>query len=402
MTVPFLRPILALTGLAPTCLVLACLAAIAGHPAAAWTLWEAEPPGTALEQHLDRLIEGGEDLTELHDRIEDSRERSGFRLLGRSTKGLERDVDALVLEIEKALLQDGNVGAIEEIRRLRAEIAGLGREIEVLRRDLYLARQAAAPDPDETDRIEGRIARREAEMAALEGEVAARKQALQQSFAEAGAALGPEEIDSLTSRADGDDLLRMFAVFDITRKITDELKALMAETSPSPAMQIQYYGVFVVMAELQVMVHREYMRRLDEEYLPALETIKGEIDATVAFARERMTTATPEQQDIYAKNIAANALSLDVIARYERILDRQKARSAEAMEKARSWLDVTYSTYDTAVNSMNVLNFIDETDRLFGEIMTRQLPDLEPFDDTVLRQRFEEISDRVAEIVGNS
>ncbi|PTW43876.1 hypothetical protein [Rhodovulum kholense] len=387
----FRRPILALS----------CLAALWLQPADAWTLWEADPPKTPLEKHLDRLVEGGEDLTELHGRIEESRDQ-GFRLLGRSTKSLERDVDDLVLEIERALLQDGNVGAIEDIRRLRAEIAGLGREIEVLRRDLYLARQKPEPDPDATEKIEGRIADREAAAATLEAEVAARKTALRETFAEAGATLGEDEIDSLTSRADGDDLLKMFTVFDITRKITDELKALMQGTAPSPEMQLQYYGVFVVMAELQVMVHREYLRRLDEDYLPALETIKAEIDATVAFARERMATATPEQQDIYAKNIAANALSLDVIARYEQILGQQKARSAEAMEKAQSWLDVTYSTYDTAVNSMNVLNFIDETDRLFGEIMTRQLPDLQPFDDNTLRQRFEEISDRVAEIVGNS
>ena len=78
---------------------------------------------------------------------------------------------------------------------------------------------------------------------------------------------------------------------------------------------------------------------------------------------------------------------------YEGLLLDQKKRLEIALEKTDEQIAVAYSTFDTAVNSANLVRLIDDTQLKFSEILGAQLPELISFENRELEEKFFEISD---------
>jgi len=219
---------------------------------------------------------------------------------------------------------------------------------------------------------------------------------LQRKMAALGIELSIDQIKVMTTRIDGDELARSFAIFDITKQISNTLAKLVEENSFSGSNTVKYYGVYVILSEILAFSQKNYIYKLENVYLPALDQIGENVDETIAFSKQSLDNASSEtNKAIFNKNIESNAFTLFVIDEYRKILLNQVISINGSMERTKEQITVAYSTYDTAVNSANLVNLINETQNSFSQIMNMQLPEIIPFKNEELQLKFQQISDQL-------
>ena len=207
-----------------------------------------------------------------------------------------------------------------------------------------------------------------------------------------------EQIRVLTSRVDGDDLSKTFAIFDVTKQISTSLGELIKTNSFDSKSTVKYYGVYVLLSELLAYSQKKYIERIDTLYLIALENIEDDIKKSIDFTNEAIdNSSSKENIKILRQNIDSNEFALEVADFYKDILLNQRKQLESALEKTREQIDVAYSTYDTAAVSFNLLELINRSQDEFGKILNLQAPDIIPFENEQLANKFNEISVQISE-----
>jgi hypothetical protein len=216
-------------------------------------------------------------------------------------------------------------------------------------------------------------------------------------MADLGVGLSRDQVRVMTTRVDGDELSKAFAIFDITRQISDSLAELMRQNAFSGRSTVRYYGIYVIMSELLAYSQREYIRKIDDIYLPSLQQVDDNIEGAIQFARESIASSKdPANIAVLEGNIESNRFSLSVLSQYRQILLGQREKLEKALEQSTEQIRVAYSTYDTAANSANLVALIDQTQTSFDKIMSMQLPNIVPFENAEVELKFREISDQIA------
>jgi hypothetical protein len=211
-----------------------------------------------------------------------------------------------------------------------------------------------------------------------------------------GIQLTRNQIKVMTTRVDGDELARSFAIFDVTKQISNTLGKLVKENSFNSETTVKYYGTYVILSEILGFSQREYINKVKFFYLPALKRIEKEIEDSINFAENALKKAKSQtNKNILRNNISSNKFSLEVVSNYKKILLVQITNLEDALERTREQISVAYSTYDTAANSANLVNLISETQDEFNKIMIMQVPDIIPFENSELELKFQEISDQI-------
>ena len=219
---------------------------------------------------------------------------------------------------------------------------------------------------------------------------------LKRKMSALGIKLTREQIRIMTTRIDGDDLAKSFAIFDVTKQITKTLGLMMEQNSFSGSATTKYYGIYVILSEILGYSQRQYIEKIDEIYLPALTVIEKNIEDSIEFAKNSIKETDNEQnKKILESNIEANKFSLSVLGKYKEILIGQRNSIEKAVERTNEQIMVAYSTYDTAVNSANLINLISQTQESFNKIMDMQLPEIIPFENSELENKFNEISEQL-------
>jgi hypothetical protein len=141
---------------------------------------------------------------------------------------------------------------------------------------------------------------------------------------------------------------------------------------------------------------REYINKIENVYLPAIDQIEDQIKESIKFAESSLKDiVSSNNRDILKNNIRSNQFSLKVVESYRNILTGQIANLEGALLRTDEQILVAYSTYDTAANSANLVNLINETQNTFDQIMDMQVPDIVPFENTELELKFQEISEQI-------
>ena len=134
-----------------------------------------------------------------------------------------------------------------------------------------------------------------------------------------------EQIRVLTSRVDGDDLSKTFAIFDVTKQISTSLGELIKTNSFDSKSTVKYYGVYVLLSELLAYSQKKYIERIDTLYLIALENIEDDIKKSIDFTNEAIdNSSSKENIKILRQNIDSNEFALEVADFYKDILLNQR------------------------------------------------------------------------------
>ena len=329
-------------------------------------------------------------------------EASSFTLISKSKKDFRIEIDEVLKDIEPVLFDGEVVNYASKIRNARQQISQLKNKKVELNEDLVFAPEQGSllkssknDIREEIKRVDFLISKSETLIDDLEFD-------LKKKMSELGIDLTREQIRVMTTRVDGDELARSFAIFDVTRQISNTLGQLMKENSFSAQTTVKYYGTYVILSEILGYSQREYIDKIKTLYLPAIAKIEDDIEASIDFAKKSLGDATSDSnKEILRSNIRSNQFSLEVVQSYRTILKSQIKSLENALDRTEEQIMVAYSTYDTAANSANLVNLISETQETFDRIMNMQVPDIIPFENTELELKFQEISDQILEVSGS-
>ncbi len=360
---------------------------------------QAEPSEIDVRDKIDTIRIYVEDVSDLK---KEEVNASSFTLISKSKKDYRIEIDEVLREIEPVLFDGEVVNYASKIRNARQQISQLKNKKASLNEDLVFAPEQGSILKSSKNDIRTEIKRVDALVSKSETLIDELEFDLKKKMNALGIVLTREQIRVMTTRVDGDELARSFAIFDVTKQISNTLGLLMKENSFSAQTTVKYYGTYVILSEILGYSQREYIDKIKKLYLPAVAKIEEDIEEAIDFAEKSLNDAqSNSNKDILKSNIRSNEFSLEVVQSYRMILKAQIVSLENALERTNEQIMVAYSTYDTAANSANLVNLINETQETFDRIMNMQVPDIIPFENTELELKFQEISDQIIDASGS-
>lgn len=335
-------------------------------------------------------------LEDVNDLKKKETKASSFTIISKSKKDYRIEIDKVLRDIEPILFDGEIVNYATRIRSIRENIKNFENEKVKLNEKLIFAPKKSSLLKSSKDDLKNEIENLDKLISKSKIIIDELEFDLKRKMNNLGIKLTREQIRVMTTRIDGDDLARSFAIFDVTKQISNTLSKIMIKNSFSSSASVKYYGTYVVLSEILGFNQRQYINQIENIYLPGLEKIKEDIEETIEFTEESLEDSKIEQnRNILLSNIKSNKFTLDVLNKYKLILLNQTKSLKVALKRTNEQITVAYSTYDTAVNSANLVNIINQTQDTFNKIMNMQLPNIIPFENIELEQKFQEISNQL-------
>ena len=346
-----------------------------------------------LQDKVDNLRISVEKVIDLKKKEKDA---SSFTIIAKSKKDYRIKIDKVLSEIEIILFDGQVVNYSEKIRTIREKIVSLETQKVVLNEDLVFASDKKKFLGSSKNEIKNEIKEIDRVIKNSYILIDELEYDLKKKLSFLGIDVTREQIRVMTTRVDGDELAKSFAIFDVTRQISTTLGELVKKNSFSASNTVKYYGTYVILTEILAFSQREYIRKINEIYRPAIIKIEDDVDSSINFAKDSIKSAKSDSnKNILRGNIKSNKFTLKVLKQYDKILEKQKESLERALEITKEQITVAYSTYDTAANSANLVSLINETEDSFSKILDMQLPEIIPFENTELEMKFQEISGQI-------
>tara|TARA_B100000953_G_scaffold289420_1_gene273369 strand:- start:280 stop:1626 length:1347 start_codon:yes stop_codon:yes gene_type:complete len=323
-----------------------------------------------------------------------------FTIISKSKKDYRIKINSVLIELEKILFDGEIVNYSSKIRMEREQIKEFRLEIADLNEDLVFASNKDTIFKKGKEEIKEEIGSLEKAISLSEEAISKLEFDLKKKLHLLGIKLSSEQIRVLTTRVDGDEVSRTFAVFDITRQISEKLKELVKKNAFESSVSVKYYGIYVILSEVLKHSQQVHLSRINDVYVPALGRVEEDINDSIEFAtKASLSVESADNKFILEKNIESNQMALKVVSRYRELLLVQEKHLVSAIKKTEEQIMVAYSTYDTAANSANLVMLIDKSQAEFDRLVGLQLPEIVPFETIELTEKFGEISDKISQVV---
>ena len=335
-----------------------------------------------LSRVWDRLVARLDAARGTVDRIERAPESSWF---GEDRESLREDFVSQLDELV-VLLDDASIFEYrDEVDRVRGAIHTHRQRIQEWREARLLAEDRSAYD--------ARIAAAERSIEELEDGLRDLERELQRRLRYAGVDLDVDQVRVLLTRVDSDDIIQMAAVFQVLRRITEQLRVLIDESGESIEAARRYYGMHVVLLEAVSHVQRRYIELVSSRYLPRVDAIAERTEAVREETLEQLDeTGDERRRALYRKNLDAQGLTLRVARLYAGHLEGQREKVRRALETIERDLALARNTYQTVNLSADLYHLLEASEGAWRAVLELQVPDIVPFENLELARRYAELS----------
>lgn len=348
-----------------------------------------------IEDKIDSLRLKVDKIMELK---ESEQSAPGFTIISMSKKDYRIKIDEVLEDMEPILFDGEVVDYSKRIQRAKALIAESNQKIVQLNEDILFNKDDGGFFSKSNEELE--LEKQELEYVIDRSKklIDDLEYDLKKRLDGIGIKVTREQVRVLTSRVDGDDLAKTFAIFDVTKQISSTLEELMKANSFESSTTVKYYGIYVLLSELLAYAQKSYINKIDDLYLPSIKQIEDDINQSIKFNNRAIRDASSEQnKKILRQNNESNKFALEVADFYSDVLSGQKKQLERALERTNEQVSVAYSTYDAAAVSFNLLSLINQSEDEFGKILNLQIPEIVPFENDELEQKFNELSEKIIE-----
>ncbi|MBA4503693.1 hypothetical protein [Marinobacterium marinum] len=350
-------------------------------------------------------------LTELEEALTIHDEIPGLeksRLIGRDQSDAEADLDELVQDAMALFESDAINRLHDQYRALEARIEEQEEKLIKYRSERVLAvaderslrtrlmpgdtlKSFVAVTKADFDML---IEATENNIAAYEQDRALTLEQMSQALSAIGVQLDVEQLEAMMASVIGDDMLNMSVVFNTIKDMTAQLAELTQESGESLTHAKKYYGMVVILHRMMTGMQDNFIRDVDETYLPKLAGYKDSAKANIAESR-RLIKEGGDRKTL-EHNIESNRLTLKVIDLYADLLKRQRDKVAKANRVTRREMKVANNTYNTVSLSSSVVTLLREGAGTFDRLISLQMPDIREFQNEAIRDEFRNLTQRLA------
>lgn len=301
------------------------------------------------------------------------------------------DIDDVINNIIKVLIDDDLLSYKDEIASKKEDI----KELQA-KRTIFFEKKVHAPTESRISTTqadyEEKIKDVNDEIQVLEGDIDIIKTRIQKRFENNGIALSSSDINELISRVYGDDIIQMTVIFEILKKITNQIGMLMEESQEDVKQSKKYYGMHLISLQLVIHIQQEYINKVDS-YLIHIDSILQKTDKMIqathnAYEMETDTTL----KEGYLNNQKIQQFNKRVTLLYKKDLIESQKEIALAQKTTLAQLKLAENTYQTVSLSGELYALIRNSQMLFSKISKIQVPQLKPFKNQKMKLQYNEIT----------
>jgi hypothetical protein len=214
-----------------------------------------------------------------------------------------------------------------------------------------------------------------------------------------GLQLSSDQVQAILLSISGDDIASLVSLFHNVRQITAQLQALMEEDEQDTFTAKRYYGMYVVLLQILVFAHEQFLQRLEREYLPRLEWIEDENEEQRRTTLRLLHGARDKRDEREKQTLQANLKSQGVTHRvvqvYRQFLQHQRQMTMDTLEGLDRRLEVATNTYRTAEIASNLVELIRMSVQDLAALQSMRVPELVSFENAELASKFQAITARM-------
>jgi len=348
------------------------------------------------KQRLNNAWDGVVDqLKEGTGYIDELKQAPDSAWIGKDKEDIREDLNALFDRIVKGLVGGDLMAYKEQISDIKEKIAENNENI-LSYREKRIGAPVSSTLYTTKSEYDKKIAETKAENKILQNKMRIIKKQLRQNFADIGVKLSDAQVDVLLTRVDGDDIIQISLMMDTLKYITQQILHLMQESKEELTQAKRYYGMHQVLLELVVYIQQKYIDKVNNVYLPKIDKIIDDSkNMMVLTQRLRANEEDSKRSAVYAHNLEAQALTLKVAQQYREDLVRSRDRMIEAQKVARANLMLSRNTYETVSLSADLYDLISESQQMFAEVSKIQVPEIVPFQNLQIQQKYQELTKRL-------
>ncbi|MBX2856249.1 MAG: hypothetical protein KTR21_14755 [Rhodobacteraceae bacterium] len=339
-------------------------------------------------------------------RLRAQREANGSALEEFLWRQVGVDQEARVRELLDSafgMMTDTDVTAIQkDIARRKKQIEELRDGVSELREQRIAAPEDGGWDSwvgaaqDKAD-IDASIADIEERIVAQQRAIDAAKGEFSEAIAAAGAELSPDQVDMLLESVTGSDLVAMAAAYDAVRGVSEQLRELMDQNGEDLAYAKRYYGMHTALIALLLEAQRNFLGKIDGDYLPKLAAIERDINAA-SRETDRLLKDDPTraQRRALSANRDAQLVAKEALTFYREVLMRQRAEIEAAFKRTAKELRVADNTLRTVDASFQLRQLMESAANNFETLESLETPGFDRvFRNERLRKEFQDLTDQL-------
>lgn len=312
--------------------------------------------------------------------------------IGEDKEDIQKEINERFEMIINALIEDDLLVYKTKMNSLKKKISENKSNILKYREKRVGAPKSSSIYTTKSD-FDDKISETKKENIILKNEIRIIKDKLKNNFKEIGVNLSSEQIDLLLTRVDGDDIIQISLVMKTLENITNQIMLLMKESKEELTQAKKYYGMHQVLLEMVVYIQQRYIDKCNNVYIPKID--KMIVDSASMMENTKRLKNLEEdtrRRAVYDHNLKAQALTNEVSILYKKDIISSKNKMIEAQKIAKDNLTLSKNTYETVMLSADLFALIEESKLMFEEVSKIQVPNLVPFENIQMEQKYKELT----------
>ncbi|HIP19473.1 MAG TPA: hypothetical protein EYG78_09090 [Sulfurovum sp.] len=315
--------------------------------------------------------------------------------IGTDKEDVQKDINQLFEMIVNGLIEDDLLIYKTKMEKLKKEISSNKANILKYREKRVGAPKRSAIYTTKSE-YDTKIEETKNENGILENEIRIIKEDLKKNFEEIGVNLSAAQIDVLLTRVDGDDIIQISLVMETLKHITKQILVLMKASKEELTQAKKYYGMHQVLLELVVYIQQKYIDKCNNVYLPKIDKmISDSAEMMVNTNRLKAQEEDARRRSIYNNNLDAQMLTNKAAKLYKNDIISSRNNMMQAQKISKENLKLSKNTYATVMLSADLFDLINESQSMFEEVSKIQVPNLVPFENIQLEQKYKELTEKL-------
>ena len=207
-----------------------------------------------------------------------------------------------------------------------------------------------------------------------------------------GLDLNKNQVEVLLSRVDAGDIIGMTTSFSVIAELTEQFSDATIASGENLQIAKKYYGMHVILLELQMHIQKNYINRLRNVYLVRANDIRSENKLLIDETFKLIDDAEGTYLKIYKNNLESQKYTLKVLGLYEEILRKDLLKIETGLKKVNDNYLLSLNTFQTVTVAADLASLMAENSNLFNEVMSIQVPELIPFENLQMQKEFEALT----------
>ncbi len=210
-----------------------------------------------------------------------------------------------------------------------------------------------------------------------------------------GIELDDEQVELFLSAATGETVMELANLFDKVKRLAEQLRLLAAHSDEDNHSARRYYGMHVMLVLILVRAHQHALDTL-AEHGRRVERYREENDRLMERARQQQHQLRDEaNRRLCGENLRAQQITDEACALHLQHLSDQSRQLEQSLQRLEERYAVTLDTLKTATLAAAVSDLITADIDTLSTLCNMQLPEMTPFRNDKLRQRYLEIAEHV-------